>query len=322
MIFLLGFSVLGGPFLPDSTKNANRQITEIPLQKAGTQIFLAKILPAQDATIQTIPVGSYKEVDDVVYIERIINKKRETIQETIEEHRLLSIEKVTFLLGTDALGRDLFSRLILGIKISLLIGFFAVMVSCILGVIIGLLSGYFGGWVDTVLMTFINSMWSIPTVLLVFALVLALGRGMENIILAIGLTMWIDIARLIRGLTQSVKEKDYVLATKALSYPHFRIVRRHIFPNMMDPLIVLATANFATAILVEAGISYLGFGIQPPAPSIGILLSENYAYILGGHYIKALAPAIIIIILVLALNIIGTALRDHFSLEMSSIKRS
>ena len=303
--------------MPDNTPDANRQISELPLVKAGYSCNIV-VVENELGESRWIPVKGYSRENEQLHIEHIINVSGETINEVISGARVEKIKKQTFWLGTDDLGRDILSRLLLGIKISLFIGFFAVLVSCAVGVVIGLLAGYFGGWVDMLLTIMINSLWSIPTILLVFALVLAIGRGVENIILAIGLTMWIDIARLIRGLTKTVREKEYVLATRALSFPGGRIIRNHIFPNMIDPLIVLATANFATAILVEAGISYLGFGIQPPSPSVGILLSENYAYILGGHYIKAIAPAVIIVLMVLALNLIGTALRDRLSVEMKS----
>ena len=315
LLFLLLVSLLGQPFLPDSTRHANRQISSLPLLKSGETYTLLQ-LDMGSGTHEWFPIQNPRWENDRLLYDRVMSAGGETIPQQSEKDRVLHLDETTFYLGTDALGRDLFSRLILGIKVSLLIGFFAVVVSCVVGIVIGILSGYYGGWLDTVFMTLINSMWSIPTILLVFALVLAIGRGIENIILAIGLTMWIDIARLIRGMTQTLKSRDYVVATKALSFSNQRIIWRHIFPNVLDPLIVLATANFATAILVEAGISYLGFGIQPPIPSIGILLSENYAYILGGHYVKALAPAFVIVLLVLALNMIGNALRDNLSTNM------
>lgn len=315
LLVMVIVSFLGQPFLPDNSENANRQHVQLPLLRSGASYDFLVI--STSTSEDYIPVKDLQIRDGNYHAQQIINKKGETTDMTRKVSQEVSVVHKTFWLGTDILGRDLFSRLILGIKISLFIGFFAVVVSCIIGVFVGITAGYYGGWVDNILMTFINSMWSIPTILLVFALVLAIGRGVENIILAIGLTMWIDIARLVRGMTKSLKEKDYVLATKALSYGDWRVLSKHIFPNTIDPLIVQATANFATAILVEAGISYLGFGIRPPAPSVGILLSENYAYILGGHIIKSLAPAIVIIVMVLSLNIIGTALRDYLSVDMT-----
>ncbi len=302
--------------------HANRQITELPLQKAWTKVSLLKI--PGEITDDYWPVKNFRVKDGVIFADRMINAQGQTIPVQLSQNDEITIESTTFYLGTDALGRDLFSRLMSGIKISLMIGFFAVVVSLLVGTIIGLVAGYYGGWWDKALTTLINSMWSIPTVLLVFAFVLALGSGVENIVLAIGLTMWVDIARLVRGMAKSGKQEAYIQSTKALAYPDYRIISRHLFPNMINPLIILATTNFATAILVEAGISYLGFGIQPPVPSVGIILSENYAYVLGGHYVKAAAPAAIIVIMVLSLNLIGTALKDGLdqSLNKANALRS
>lgn len=222
----------------------------------------------------------------------------------------------TYILGTDILGRDIFSRMMRGLSYSLLIGFMAIGVSLLIGTLIGVASGYFGGWVDRCLMVFINSIWCIPTILLVFAFVLVMGRGLGNIILAIGLTMWVDVARLVRGVTKKLKNLDFIRATQSLGYINARTISVHILPNVVDPLIVLGTVNFATAILVEAGISYLGFGIQPPAPSLGQILAENYGYVLGGHYGKSIVPALTIFIIVLLLNLSGNALRDHFDVRL------
>lgn len=218
-------------------------------------------------------------------------------------------------LGTDILGRDIMSRMMRGLLISLFIGFWAIIVSLVIGTFVGAIAGFFGGWWDRMLLILINSLWSIPTILLVFALVLVLGRGMVNIILAIGLTMWVDVARLVRGLVLRIKQIDYVQAAQALGYKSPRIVWKHVLPGVIEPLIVLGTVNFATAILVEAGISYLGFGIQPPAPSLGQILAENYGYVLGGHYYKSLVPAGAIFLTVLLLNLSGSWLRDRLDVK-------
>ena len=318
LLILLLISVFGQPLFPDNTPNANRQISELPLMKAmSTMDFIVLKEPNGE---NYIPVENLRETTEHYLADRLINPQGQTIAIEIKKSSDVRVVRKTFVLGTDALGRDVLSRLLTGIRLSLMIGFFSILVACLLGILVGLAAGYYGGWVDSMLMTLVNSMWSIPTILLVFALVLALGRGIGNIVLAIGLTMWIDMARMVRGMTMATKEKDYVLATKALAYNNPRVLIRHIFPNIIDPLIVLAATNFATAILVEAGISYLGFGIQPPAPSVGIILSENYGYILGGHYTKAIAPALVVVLLVLSLNIIGTALKDSMGAE--SAKRA
>lgn len=218
---------------------------------------------------------------------------------------------VTFWLGTDILGRDIFSRMMYGIRMSLFIGFWSVVVSLLIGGTLGLMGGYFGSWIDRVLLLIMNSLWSIPTILLVFALVLAFGRGISNIIWAIGLTMWVDIARLVRGQTIQLKEIQFIKATSSLGFSSGRTMLQHVLPNIIEPVIVLATVNFATAILVEAGISYLGLGIQPPTPSLGQILADHYSYVLGGHYAKSIVPAVVIFIIVLMLNLSGTVLRDQ-----------
>lgn len=322
LLGLLIFSLFGRPLFPDTSLHANRQITELPLQKAWTSATLLR-LPGEKKA-EYWPVENFRNKDGRILADRIINAQGHTIPIEFPSNKEISLETVTFYFGTDALGRDLFSRLMSGIKISLLIGFFAVVVSLVVGTSIGLIAGYYGGWWDKILTTLINSMWSVPTVLLVFAFVLALGRGIENIVLAIGLTMWVDIARLVRGMAKSGKQAAYIQSTKALAYSDYRIISKHLFPNMINPLIILATTNFATAILVEAGISYLGFGIQPPVPSVGMILSENYAYVLGGHYVKAAVPAVIIVIMVLSLNLIGTALKDGLdqSLNKANVTRT
>ncbi len=218
-------------------------------------------------------------------------------------------------LGSDIFGRCLYSRLILGVRISLLVGLIAVFISLSIGIAIGAMAGYFGGWVDDVLMLLINTIWSIPTLLLVFAIVLALGRGIENIFIAVGLTMWVEVARIVRGQVMSLKETAFVEAAQSMGFGHIRIVIRHILPNVMGPVMVVAAANFATAILVEAGLSYLGFGIEPPQPSWGTMLNENYGYAISGKPLVALVPALAILFLVLAFNLVGNGFRDALDVK-------
>lgn len=225
------------------------------------------------------------------------------------------LEQRRFILGTDKFGRDVFSRLLLGFRVSLFVGLIAVLISLTLGVFIGLLGGYFGGRLDDFVMLLINTVWSIPTLLLVFAIVLALGRGVGIIFLAVGLTMWVDVARVVRGQTIALRGLPFVEAAKSLGMGHFRVLTRHILPNLTGPVLVVAAGNFATAILVESGLSYLGFGVQPPAPSWGSMLNENYGYALSGKLFLALAPALVIAITVLAFNLVGNGLRDAMDVK-------
>lgn len=225
------------------------------------------------------------------------------------------IESRTYLLGTDLFGRSLLSRIILGIRFSLFIGLLAVMISITIGTLIGMISGFFGGRVDDVLSYIMNVFWSIPTLILVFAIVLVMGRGIQNIFIAVGLTMWVDAARLVRGQVLTLKKEKYVESAKAMGMSTFRILSKHVLPNMLGPLIVIAVSNFASAIIVESGLSYLGFGIQPPTPSLGSILSENYGFILSGKPMLAIAPVVVLLLLVLAFNLVGNGVRDIFDVK-------
>ncbi|MFK7809569.1 MAG: ABC transporter permease, partial [Saprospiraceae bacterium] len=216
----------------------------------------------------------------------------------------------TLYLGSDKYGRSLLSRLILGLRISLLVGLIAVLIALTIGIALGALAGYFGGRVDDLILLLINTVWSIPTLLLVFAIVLALGRGIGIIFLAVGLTMWVDVARIVRGQVMALKEIQFVEAAKSMGFQSGRIIFKHILPNVLGPVMVIAASTFATAILIEAGLSYLGFGIQPPTPSWGTMLNENYGYAISGKPFLALIPAFAIMSLVLAFNLVGNGLRD------------
>lgn len=182
--------------------------------------------------------------------------------------------------------------------------------SLTIGIILGLLAGYFGGITDAVIMWIINILWAIPTLLLVFAITLTIGKGFLEIFIAIGLTMWVSAARLIRGQVMVVREMEYVTAAKALGLNNFRILFRHILPNIAGPVIVVAASNFATAILIEAGLSFLGFGVQPPQPSWGLMIKEHYNFLLTNRPLLAIIPGLAIMLLVYAFNILGNALRD------------
>ena len=164
-------------------------------------------------------------------------------------------------------------------------------------------------------MWFINVIWSIPTLLLVIAISFALGKGFWQIFIAIGLTMWVDVARVVRGQVISLKEQEFVEAGKALGYSGFHIIFKHILPNVLGTVIVLAASNFSSAILMEAGLSFLGLGVQPPTPSWGMMMKENYAYIVLDQAYLAIIPGIAIMLLVLAFMLVGSALRNAISVK-------
>jgi peptide/nickel transport system permease protein len=220
------------------------------------------------------------------------------------------IKNRTYVLGTDLAGRDLLSRLMIGTRISLSVGFISVIISILIGILLGAIAGYYRGWLDDAIMWLINVVWSIPTLLLVIAITLVLGKGILQVFIAVGLTMWVDVARLIRGQILSIREKEFVEAGRALGYKNMRIIIRHILPNVIGPVIVIAASNFASAILTEAGLSFLGIGAQPPTPSWGEMINAHRGYVLVDSAYLAFVPGIAIMILVLAFMLVGNGLRD------------
>lgn len=255
---------------------------------------------------------------EIIYYDLNNIRQKANIQELQNKINQESIYLRTFYLGTDKFGRCMLSRLILGVRVSLVVGLIAVVISLTIGIILGALAGYFGGKTDDFIMLIINTTWSIPTLLLVFAIVLALGKGIGIIFLAVGLTMWVEVARIVRGQVMSLKEIQFVEAAQSMGFNHWRIIEKHILPNILGPVMVVAAANFATAILIEAGLSYLGFGIQPPTPSWGTILNENYGLAIGGKPLLAIIPAMAIMLMVLAFNLVGNGFRDALDVKTNS----
>jgi peptide/nickel transport system permease protein len=220
------------------------------------------------------------------------------------------IKTQRFLLGTDRFGRDMLSRLIIGARVSLSVGFIAVAISLLIGITLGAIAGYLRGWYDDVIMWLINVVWSIPTLLMVIALTMVLGKGFWQIFVAVGLTMWVEVARVVRGQVMSLREKEFVEAAKVMGFGAGRIIFRHILPNVLGPVVIIAAGNFATAILLEAGLSFLGIGVQPPIPSWGTMIKDHYGYIIMDKAFLAILPGVAIMLLVLAFTLIGNGLRD------------
>ena len=336
-IILVGLvSIFAYVFAPDNSQHANQmhlsihsknpgfkiQILTIPNQiTSNEQSLKDKIFFGVKNADTEIPISNFSiEADNLTYTE-YASDGLQGITKTINADFINQnsakqyIKEKTFLLGTDKYGRDLLSRVLVGARISFFIGFVAVFISLIIGIFMGSIAGYFGGKIDAFIMWIINVTWSIPTLLLVIAITLALGKGFWQVFIAVGLTMWVEVARVVRGQIMSVKEMQYVTAARALGFSDFRIILKHILPNIMAPVIVISAANFAAAILIESGLSFLGIGAQPPMASWGAMIKDHYNYIILGKPYLAIIPGLCIMSLVMAFMLIGNSLRDALDVK-------
>ena len=327
---------------PDPSPDANRIIVEIGGRQPGfRQLFLLvrkqqqpapvsffhRLLDGREDTYDYLPINSYTVNGDSVIAEKFVDQgvsERRSwplaqltttsgvISPSVANPASAAVptKTQTFWLGTDKYGRDILSRLLVGVRVSLAVGMVTVLLSLSVGVLLGALAGYFRGRVDEIILWLVNVIWSIPTLLLVFAIMLVLGKGFWQVFVAIGLTLWVNVARIVRGQVLVVREREFVEAARALGYSHSRILFRHILPNVMGPVWVVAASNFASAIVIEAGLSFLGVGVQPPQPSWGLMIKENYNFIITHNPVLALAPGVAIMLLVLAFNLLGNGLRD------------
>lgn len=323
-------AILGYLITPDHTPHCNQQYLELaslkPFSKA-TFVYLDNgnslpqgplrtLVKGKPLDAEAIPVFSYETLGDSLRYETMtgsVPNDGEIL--SVPLSKVKEIATRHFFLGTDTYGRDVLSQIMIGSRVSLSVGFIAVAIALLIGILLGSLAAYYGKWVDNLIMWIINVVWSIPTVLLVIAITFALGKGFWQVFIAVGLTMWVDVARVVRGQVLSVKEKEYIEAAKALGYSTPRIILRHILPNIIGPVIVITASNFASAILLEAGLSFLGIGVQPPMPSWGSMVKENYAQILLDNAHLAFIPGLAIMIIVLAFMIIGNGIRDALDIR-------
>jgi ABC-type dipeptide/oligopeptide/nickel transport system permease subunit len=222
------------------------------------------------------------------------------------------------LLGTDSLGRDTLSRLIFGSRNSLMVGIVALAIAAIVGITMGLLAGYFGGWVYTVIMRFVDSLMCFPMILLALVIASLLGGGIRNVMVALGVAMLPGYARLMCGQVLSVKENDYVLAAHSEGASNLRVMLSHVLPNCFPPLIVLMTMQIGAAILAEAGLSFLGIGIEPPAAAWGLMVNDGRIYLITNP-ILSFAPGLAIMLVVFAFNMVGDGLRDALDPRLRGI---
>ena len=318
-----------GPFIrPDSTPDANDQSLALSRLKPGsgvTEIRIKNNTPEVGIWSEWLEGGKAKNhvaiavdsiscsADSITYW---MKEQLQTNGTTLANTELFKqpdgsyLFSRTFYLGTDKYGRDLLSRLMAGALISLAVGSIAVIISLLVGLTLGLLAGYYRGWVDQLIMWFTNVIWAVPTLILVMAITFAFGTGFWKVFLAVGLTMWVEVARIARGQVLSIREKEYIEAARALGFSEMRIIFKHVLPNILSPIIVISAANFASAILIEAGLSFLGLGAQIPTPSWGNMIREHYAYITTDLAYLAIVPGFMIMLLVLAFMMVGNGLRD------------
>lgn len=333
IICFLFIAILGPSIRPDNSPKANQQHLElarktpgfsvqmlhVPIQNTIAQSWFHSFIHGFEPTVKEIPIASFKWMENGVEVEKYTGNepnngefvKYPSLDFTIFEEAEV-IHNRSYLLGTDRYGRDMLSRLLGGTWISFTVGFISVFISLFIGISLGAIAAYFGGKTDDLIMWFINVIWSIPTLLLVIAMTLALGKGLWQVFVAVGLTMWVEVARVVRGQVLSTKQMEFIEAGKSFGFNNFRIILRHILPNVTGPIIVISASNFAAAILIEAGLSFLGLGAQPPQATWGKMIAEHKGYIITGDAYLAILPGVAICLLVLSFVLLGNGLRDAF----------
>ncbi len=312
-IFLLSFffivmltliSAFPYVFMKDKSQYANEMNLDIstipPMSKISVLTIDNKKIFASDVKAHDLGISFFSITDS---------------KHMSHEGEFSLVNKVYYF-GTDKFGRDLYSRTLYATRISMSIGFISVLISLVIGTLLGAFAGYFGGKIDNFIMWFVNVIWSIPTLLIVIAITLALGKGYWQVFVAVGLTMWVEIARVVRGEFIVQRNHEYVEAGRVLGFSNLRIIFKHILPNVVAPVIVISAANFAAAILIEAGLSFLGIGTQPPIPSWGGMIKDHYNYIIMDKAYLAIIPGLCIMFSVLSLMTFGNGLRSSIDTNL------
>ena len=309
--------VLGYAITADPTPNANQIVPEWSNLGPGTTVYYSQEA-SSESTPDSSEVGTasksqnFTETPSYLYwaLGNPNTPKIIPFQGKLGQQNKPEYHSRTFWLGSDRFGRDILSRMIIGARISLSIGFCAMIASLIIGVIIGISSGYYGGKIDAFFSWLITVFWSVPTLLIALGLSMVFGKGYYQVLLATALSTWVEVARVVRGQTLQLKQREFILAAKITGFSNARIMFKHILPNLKGSLTVLATTNFASAILLEAGLGFLGLGVAPPTPSWGMMVKENLGYLVLDNSYLALVPGIAIMILVMAFNLMSMGLRD------------
>ena len=326
---------------PDSTQYANQQILELAKQAPGTEAKVLKVpinsltadQPARNkgswlwgesqdfVPIALAPDSPVEERGNYLGFTRLSGINDSVALSNFERSYGISwteqLEERRYHFGTDSYGRDVLSRILLGTRVSLSVGLLSVLISLTIGISLGSFAGFWGGWIDRMIVWLLSVLWSIPTLLLALALSFVLGKGFWQVFVAIGLSMWVDVARIVRGQILSVREELYVEAARALGLSDLRILFNHILPNIINPIIVIAVANFGAAVLIESGLSFLGIGVEVPIPSWGRMVYEGYTFIIfeSGKWL-AFYPGLALISLVVSINLVGIGLRDALDVKM------
>ncbi|MEI6639207.1 MAG: ABC transporter permease [Chlorobium sp.] len=295
----------------------------IPMQEGnGMTIRLANRLISDFQVLKTRNepnairfVNEYRVEGNTVIYRQGMRTKSIPVEELTEAGKGNIAVTRTFILGTDQYGRDILSRVIYGSKISLSIGFLVVLISVTLGTIIGVTSGYFGGWIDAIMMRIVDVLIAFPALFLILIIIATFGNSIFLIVITLSFTGWMGVARIVRSQVLSLKEQEFILAAKSLGLSNMRIIFRHLAPNTMTPVIIAATLRIGNIILTEAGLSFLGLGVQPPAPSWGNIINEGRDSLLNYWWISTF-PGIAILTTVLCFNLIGDGVRDALDPRM------